>query len=73
MQQVDRGRSICMLRIVVFDILSASPNLAGGEQVFNLSERRIMIFDIVFVVSSLVADEGIAMSSEHPSVTVSVD
>lgn len=32
-----------------------------------------MIFDIVFVVPSLVAGEGIVMSSEHPSLTVSMD
>lgn len=73
LQQVDGGRSICMLGIVVFDILSASPSLASGEQVFKSSERRIMIFDIVFVVPSLVAGEGIAISSEHLSVTVSID
>lgn len=62
-----------MLGIVVFDTLSASTSLASGEQVLKLSERRIMIFDIVFVVPSLVAGEGIAMSSDHSSVTVSID
>jgi hypothetical protein len=32
-----------------------------------------MVFDTVFVVPGLAADEGIVMSSEHPSPTVPTD
>lgn len=67
------GNSICVLRIVVFDILLLVPHLAGGEQIVNLSEHRVMIFDILVDVPSLLAGERIVMLSEHPSLTVSID